>query len=292
MVMSWYNKYLQVYDKSYDEIAFKDIISQVRDNMAKLQSDNPLVTVSVIAYNEEKHLLACLWALSEMRTQYPIEIIGVDNDSKDRTADIFNAVGLPYFVENQHSCGHARLCGLSHARGVYHVNIDADTLYPSRYIDKMIHVMEKSPHVMGVSATWGYFPNENYSKSSLALYVFFRNLYLKLQSWKRPELSVRGLVFAYRTKEAREVGIRTHIIRGEDGALAFGLRKYGKIVFLFGRKVRVITGYGTVGNDGLWKRFGIRVMQIGRKFGGFFTSAKEYKDQNSNLVKTSNKNEK
>lgn len=287
--MAWYSKYLEVYEKSYDEVAFKDIISLVRSKLLKLQSDRPLVTVSVIAYNEEKHLLACLWALSEIKTRYPIEIIGVDNESKDKTATIFRDLGLPYFTESQHSCGHARLCGLTNARGKYHINIDADTLYPPEYVDRMIGVMEKSPDVVGVSATWGYFPTENYSRFELALYVFLRNLYLWFQSFKRPELSVRGLVFAYRTKEAREVGIRVHIVRGEDGALAFGLRKYGKIAFVYSRKARVITGYGTVGKEGLWKRFWIRVSQIFKQFGGFFTSAKEYEDKDYNKVKTTKK---
>lgn len=287
--MAWYSKYLEVYEKNYDETAFKDIVSEVRTNLAKFQSDAPLVTVSVIAYNEEKHLLACLWALSEMKSRFPIEIIGVDNESKDKTADIFRAVGISHYTETQHSCGHARLCGLSHARGKYHVNIDADTLYPPQYVDMLISIMEKSPQVVGVSATWGYFPNENYSKFDLALYVFLRNIYLRVQSWKRPELSVRGLVFAYRTEEARKVGIRVHIVRGEDGALAFGLRQYGKIVFVYSRRARVITGYGTVGNGGLWRRFWIRVLQIGKKFGGLFTSAKEYKDQDYNMVKTPKK---
>ncbi len=286
--MVWYNKYLEVYGKNYDEVASKDIVSQIRANLKLLQNDNPLVTVSVIAYNEEKHLLACLWALSEMKSKYPIEIIGVDNESKDKTAEIFRAVGLSYYTETQHSCGHARLCGLSHAQGKYHVNIDADTLYPPRYVDILISIMEKSSQVMGVSATWEYFPNDNYSKSNLAFYVFLRNMYLRIQSWKRPELSVRGLVFAYRTEEARKVGIRVHIVRGEDGALAFGLRQYGKIVFVYSRRARVITGYGTVGN-GVWRHFWTRVLQIGRKFGVFFISAKEYKDQDYNIVKTSRK---
>ena len=115
--MSWYSRYLQVYEKNFDEVAFAGIISEIRSNLKKLQSDAPLVTVSIIAYNEEKHLLACLWALSEMRTRYPIEIIGVNNDSQDRTADVYRAVGLPFYTEMQHSCGHARLCGLMKARG-------------------------------------------------------------------------------------------------------------------------------------------------------------------------------
>lgn len=283
--MSWYSRYLQVYEKNFDEMAFADIILKVRSNLVELQSDTPLVTVSVIAYNEEKHLLACLWALSEMKTRYPIEIIGVDNDSKDRTSDIYRAVGLPFYTEYQHSCGHARLCGLNHASGKYHVNVDADTLYPSTYVDTMIGVMEKYPDVMGVSATWGYVPDKQHSRMGLYFYTLFRDCYLWLQSFKRPELSVRGLVFAYRTEEARKIGIRTHIIRGEDGALAFGLREYGRLAFRRNSRVRAVTGYGTVGNGSLLSSFWKRVLQAFGKIKHVFTSAKEYVDEESNLVK-------
>lgn len=282
--MSWYDRYLQVYEKSFDEVAFDEIISQVRSNLEKLQSNAPLVTVSIIAYNEEKHLLACLWALSEMNTRYPIEIIGVDNDSKDRTADVFRAVGLPFYTELQHSCGHARLCGLMHARGKYHVNIDADTLYPPTYVDTMIGVMEKNSDVMGVSATWSYYPDGQRSRVGLYFYTLFRDCYLWIQSFKRPELSVRGLVFAYRTEEAQIEGIRTDIIRGEDGTLAFNLRKYGRIAFLRNSKVRALTSYGTVGSS-MFGSFWIRTLQALMKMKYIFTSAKNYVDKESNLVK-------
>lgn len=282
--MSWYSHYLQVYERSFDEVAYAEIISEVRTNLAKLQSDKPLVTISIIAYNEEKRLLACLWALSEMKTQYPIEIIGVDNDSKDRTADVFRAVSLPFYTEIQHSCGHARLCGLSHARGKYHVNIDADTLYPPTYIDAMIDTMEKHSDIVGVNATWAYYPDKQHSRIGLYFYRIFRDSYLWLQSFKRPELSVRGMVFAYRTEEARKVGIRTDIIRGEDGTLAFNLCKYGRIAFLRNSKVRAITGYGTIGNSSLLRSFGKRILQAATQMKHLFVSAKEYKDEDTNLV--------
>ena len=41
--------------------------------------------------------------------------------------------------------------------------------------------------------------------------------------------NVRGMVFAFQTDTAHKVGFRTDIIRGEDGSLALGLKKYGKI---------------------------------------------------------------
>ena len=89
--MKWYTKYLQVYEKPFSE-APQEIVEEVRNKLKLLQSDNPLVTVSLIGYNEEKHLLASLWSLSEMKCKYPIEIIGTDNDSKDQTATLYNTL--------------------------------------------------------------------------------------------------------------------------------------------------------------------------------------------------------
>lgn len=283
--MSWFEKYLRVYEKEYDKSAFREIVSVVCSNLKKLQSDSPLVTISVIAYNEERHLLACLWALSEMQTNYPVEIIGVDNDSTDKTAEIFRDSGIPFYTESQHSCGHARLCGLRHARGKYHVNIDADTLYPSTYINTVIDVLERSPMVVGVSANWSYIPDEYHGSAGIRLYEMLRNVYLRFQAVRRPELSVRGMVFSYRTEEALRVGIRTHIIRGEDGALALGLKEYGKIAFIYGRKARAVTGYGTVGKGALWHRLVVRLKQIVSHPMLFFTSSRVYEDRDYNLIK-------
>ena len=102
----WYKKYLQVYERPFAE-APQAVVEEVRQKIAGLQSENPVVTVSLIGYNEEKHLLACLWSLSEMQCKYPLEIIGVDNESKDRTAEIFETLGLPWQRETTPGCGHA-----------------------------------------------------------------------------------------------------------------------------------------------------------------------------------------
>jgi hypothetical protein len=282
--MKWYTKYLQVYEKPFAD-APQSVIDEVRNKLAKLQSNQPVVTVSLIGYNEEKRLLACLWSLSEMICKYPVEIIGVDNESTDRTAEIYQATGIPYYTENQHSCGFARLCGLNNAKGKYHINIDSDTLYPPHYVETMIKVLEK-PGVVAVSSLWSYIPDKNHSWIGLKFYEFARDVHLYLQSFKRPELSVRGLVFAYRTDYARQVGIRTDIRRGEDGSLALGLKKYGKIVFVRKRKARAVTGYGTISADGsLLNSFKVRVLYALKGIGGIFSKKEVYKDEDSNLIK-------
>lgn len=282
--MNWYTKYLSVYEKPFNE-APQNLIEKVKEKISRLQSDKPLVTVSVIGYNEEKHLLACLWSLSEMQCKYPVEIIGVDNDSKDRTADIFRATGVPFYTEFQHSCGFARSCGLAHARGKYHLNIDSDTMYPPRYVETMVDTLSQKG-VVAASSLWSYIPDENHPWLGLKIYELTRDIYLYLQSFKRPELSVRGLVFGYNTELGRKIGIRTDIIRGEDGSLALGLKEFGKIKFIRKRRARAVTGYGTVSGDGsFFKSFKNRITRRLKDFKKLVTSQKEYKDEESNLIK-------
>ncbi len=282
--MTWYKKYLSVYEKPFHE-ASQTIISQVKENIRHLQSDQPLVSVVVIAYNEEKHLLANLWSLSDSRCKYPLEIIGVDNDSSDRTAEIFQVTGVPFYTEHQHSCGYARRCGLAHARGKYYICIDSDTLYPPQYVETLVNQLEK-PGIVAVSSLWSYIPDQQHPWLGVKLYELLRDTHLYLQSFKRPELSVRGLVFAYNTEYGRKVGYRVDIIRGEDGSMALGLKKYGKICFVRKRKARAVTGYNTVGQDGsFFNSFKIRVIKNIKNIGNLFTRKTEYKDEDSNLIK-------
>lgn len=282
--MKWYAKYLDVYERPFDEVP-QEVVAEVRAKLAAQQSDEPLVTVSVIAYNEERRLTASLWSLAEQRCRYPMEIIGTDNRSKDRTAEVFEALGLPWQCETTPGCGHARLCGLSRARGKYHINVDADTMYPPRYVETMVEALEREG-VVAASSLWSYIPDATHSAAGLKGYELARDLHLWLQSFKRPELSVRGLVFAYRTEPARETGIRTDIIRGEDGSLALALKRYGRIVFVRKRCARAVTGYGTVAKDGtLMESFRVRALKALRGLGGLFTSKSEYRDEDSNLLK-------
>ena len=282
--MKWYNKYQQVYNKPFTDDYYA-ICDKVKEGINILNSEHPLVTVSVIAYNEEKHLLACLWALSEMTCKYPIEILGVDNDSKDKTAKIFEKCGVRYYTETQHSCGFARLCGLNHSRGKYHINIDSDTLYPPHYVETMVDALIQ-PGVAGVSSLWSYIPDEKHPAWGIKLFEFMRDTHIWLQHFKCPELSVRGLVFAYDAELGKKIGIRTDIIRGEDGYLAFQLKSYGKIVFIRKRKARAVTGYGTMDGDGnFWQSFWFRIKKYTKGINSIFASKKEYKDEDSNLVK-------
>ena len=246
---NWYDKYLSIYGKMPDEIP--DVVwEEIQKGLAEKQSEAPLVSVVVIAYNEDKRLAACLWSLSELQTKYPIEIIGVNNNSKDRTEEVYQRLGLPYYNESRQSPGFARQCGLNHSKGKYHFCIDADTFYPPQYIDLMMRKLTR-PNVSCVSAFWSFYPDENHSTLGLFCFELIRDAFLFIQHFKRPELCVRGMVFAFNADDARQVKIRTDIRRGEDGSLALSLKKFGRITFLYHRKARPVTGYGTLNEDSL-----------------------------------------
>ena len=279
----WYDKYLSIYGKPFDEVS-DNILDEIKSKLGTLQSEDPLVSIVVIAYNEERRLAACLWSLSELQTQFPIEILGVNNNSKDRTEELYQRLGLPYFNESKQSPGYARQCGLENARGQYHFCIDADTFYPPRYIDLMMSKLTK-PNVSCVSSFWSFFPDEQHSAFGLFLFELVRDLFLFVQHFKRPELCVRGMVFAFKTDLARKVKIRTDIRRGEDGSLALSLKPYGKIAFLYNRHARPVTGYGTIGSQSLWQSFVQHVKIQGRGITRIFYKKDHYEDSDENLVK-------
>ena len=284
MYMShWYDKYLSMYGKPFSEVS-QDVIDGTRERLARLQSQEPLASIVIIGYNEEKHLQACLWAISEIQCKYPVEIIGVDNDSSDRTAEIYEKSGIPYYTEYQHSCGYARRCGLQHAKGRFYFDVDSDTLYPPHYFEIMLnHLLQ--PGVSCVSATWSYFPDANHSALGLKLYEIARDTFLWIQHFKRPELSVRGLVFAYNADYGRKEPYRVDIIRGEDGSMALALKKYGKIKFVRDSRCRAITGYGTIGKESLWKSFWNHLKIQSKGITRIFHKVDRYEDQEDNLVK-------
>ena len=284
--MEWYEKYLSIYEKPFSEVP-QEVIDKTHDQLTALQSDNPMISIIIVAYNEEKHLPACLWSLSEIKCKYPVEFIGVDNESKDRTAEIYQKSGIPYYTEHQHTCGYARQCGLNQAKGKYSICIDSDTIYPPYYFGIMVEELMK-PGISAVAAMWSFYPNENHSKLQLKMYEFVRDIFIRIQTINRPELSVRGLAFGYDTANAKKEGYRVELLRGEDGSMALAMKKYGKIKFVYDKRCRVITGYGSLKEKSLIKAIWNRLKFYG--ISKLFYKTDHYKDAEDNFLKNKNKN--
>lgn len=285
--MPWYSKYLTVFEKPFADAPIT-VQEEVKEKMQRMQSENPLASVVVIAHNEETRLLSCLWSLCDNICHYPVEIIGVDNNSVDRTSDVFKASGIPFFFEKQKGSGYARRCGLNNAKGKYYICIDSDTMYPPYYLGTMLRELEK-PGIVAVTSFWSFMPDKNNSSWSLKLYEAVRDLYIRALFIKRPERVVRGMVFAHETECGRKVGYRVDIKRGEDGSMALGLKEYGKIKLITSRKARAVTASNTLNADGsLFNSFKVRALKGLKNINFFFTSqTKPPIDEESNLIDNS-----
>lgn len=282
--MPWYSKYLSVFEKPFSSVP-PEIIEEMKGKLQRLNSEQPLASVVVIAHNEETRLLSCLWSLSDMVCKYPVEIIGINNNSTDHTEELYRKLDISYYNEEQKGPGFARQKGLEQAKGKYYLCIDADTLYPPFYVETHINQLIKK-NTSCTFSLWSFLPDQNHSRTGLFVYERLRDAYLNFQYLNRPELCVRGMTFGFKTEWAREIGFRTDIKRGEDGSLALELKKYGKIVFIRNKKARVITGSGTISIDGsLFRSFIIRLKKGIKAIPGLFLRKKQYKDEDSNLIK-------
>ena len=283
--MKWYNKYLSIFEKPFDSIP-DNIIKDIRENMQKLNSDNPLATVVVIAYNEEKRLPACLWSLSNNKCKYPVEIIGIDNNSSDRTSEVYNTLGVRCFKEEKKGPGYARNRGLAEAKGKILICIDSDTIYPEKYIEIMIDSFNK-PGVVAVSSLYSFIPDKDYTLFKLFFYELLRDIHIFFLSFNSPERCIRGSVFAHNTALGRKIGYRVNIKRGEDGSLAYALKDFGKIRFIRNRKARPVTSTSAFSADGnIYSAFKTRFISALKGFRKYLVKTTgELKDQDSNIIK-------
>ncbi len=102
---------------------------------------NPLVSVIIPVYNEEKYILDCLHSLAK---QYysPLEVIVVDDGSKDNSKRIAESgerivKNLVTLAQEHRGPGAARNLGASKANGEILVFVDADMEFEPDFIEKL-----------------------------------------------------------------------------------------------------------------------------------------------------------
>ena len=197
--------------------------------MKKLQSVNPEVTVIIPAYNEEKSILRTLSSLSKTQTSQRVEILVVDNNSSDSTAELIKKSGATYLLEKRQGVKHARTAGLMAAKGKYILNADADSVYSPYWIDLMTLPLRDEK----IACTYGrfaFFPEKNTSRGYYFLYESFGDIYKRIiQKLKDEAMYVYGCSSAYRKEQGIAVNGYEHPAgANEDGYMGLKLReKFG-----------------------------------------------------------------
>lgn len=114
-----------------------------------------LISVVIPAYNEEENIALCLASLMRQTAKVPMEVILVDNNSKDRTiktAEKFKTMlNLRIIKERRQGRGAARWKGFEEAKGSIVFSTDADAILPPKWIEKYLQKFEKDPSIVAVT---------------------------------------------------------------------------------------------------------------------------------------------
>lgn len=244
---AWVKRHFASYE-SVDQIP-ESTFERIRSNFKNQETDNPVVSVIVIAYNEEQNILKSLSSLSELKSKYPVEVIVSNNNSTDRTQEIIDRCGVKSVFQPLQGVGYAREAGLQMARGKYHLCADADSIYPATWVDEMIMPLEKGEAI----CTYGrvsFLPDGKKSRMGLALYEVFKDIAIGMRAIKRPELVAGGASLAFFTRMGRQIGWRTDVRRGEDGQMVLSMKRFGHVRMVKTTDSRIWTTARTLDRDG------------------------------------------
>lgn len=139
-------------------------VNQVSASFSKEES-LPLVSVIIPAYNAEKFIAATLEAVLR-QTYKNIEVIVIDDGSKDRTANIVQEFALKdsrVILIKQPNMGvsASRNLAIKTSKGEYIAPVDADDIWYPEKLEKQVQCMLQSNSSVGLVYTWSVHIDED-----------------------------------------------------------------------------------------------------------------------------------
>lgn len=240
-------------------------ITDLKHKLARFSPENPVVSVVIPAWNEEEGILHTLISLANTNTKFETELLIIDNNSTDNTANLIQSLGLKVFLENKQGVGHARTCGLHKAKGKYILTGDSDTLYPDSWITSMVEGMVNNDQVYCVHGSYSFLPSNKTPRWQYAFYEVMSSFIIKKKEKTQPFLNTLGFNCGFIRQKGIDINgydIETQrTFRGaagiveqnatEDGMMALRLQQLGgKIKAIDGLKARVWTSDRRIQLDG------------------------------------------
>lgn len=205
--------------------------AEITERVKKLYSEQPDVTVIIPAYNEEESILRTLSSLSETITDQKVEILVVNNNSKDNTQKLIEMTGVNWLIEYKQGVKHARTAGLVAAKGKVVLNADADSVYSPYWVD-LLSLPLKDENVACAFGRFAFLPEHPGKRFSYFLYETFGDLFKWINQLNKDKaMYAYGCSSAYRKEQGLAVDGYEHPPgANEDGYMALKLRnKFGKL---------------------------------------------------------------
>ncbi len=186
------------------------------------------LSVVMTAYNEEEYLPKALKSVfSQDFPKDEFEVIVVDNNSIDKSAEIARSFGAKVINETTQGYVFALAKGMRESTGEIIAATDSDTIVASDWLSEIAKTFEDKSVVaatgMADMRNLGFLTK---TVSFLAFYLFVKFNFLI----GKPHLS--GFNFAVRREALEKAGgINTKYLMSPDVEIGLRLKKYGKVVF-------------------------------------------------------------
>jgi len=254
----------------------QQVFDNINIQLDKIQSDAPLVSIVITAWNEEVDILRTVGSLSKTKTSVPIEIIVVNNNSTDRTQETLDKLHIRNFFQPKQGWGPGRQMGMENAKGKYILLADSDCIYPSCWVDNLLKTLQK-PGVVSVYGRYSFISEPGYARWKLSLLEFMKDAIAEVRHVKRPFLNSYGMSMGF----IRELGMKEKFYnnntRGEDGRMCYDLMKYGTVKQVRSSKSRVWTGPRTLKKEGtFFQAFKTRIKKEVKRFSEYFHTRMRY----------------
>jgi len=190
----------------------------------------PKISLVIPAYNEEKHIGACLeHALKSAKGRFH-EVIVVDNASTDGTALVcsrYPSVKVVYGARK--GLTHARQYGLEAATGDMLAYIDADTRMQPSWFDTLEKTLSRYPDIVALSGPYRYHDGARWKNMVMqSLWYLSAPLAYRLVGY----MILGGNFVARKDALIAMGGFDTSIeFYGEDTDIARRIHKHGKVLF-------------------------------------------------------------
>lgn len=197
------------------------------------------VSFVIPAHNEEKRLPAALEAIERALASgaYDTEVIVVNNASVDRTGEVARSYNWVRVVdEPRRGLPMARQAGYMVASGDLIANVDADTILPDFWLDRVIAEFERDEALAALSGPHVYYDLPFWQRLATKFwYVIGYLIHLFNHHVLRKGAMLQGGNFIVRKKHMDQIGgFDTSIdFYGEDTDVARRISKVGKVKFSF-----------------------------------------------------------
>lgn len=199
-----------------------------------------MLSFIVPAYNEEHELPATLAAIrgAADSVKQPYEIVVVDDDSSDATAEIARGAGARVVPVRRRQIAAARNAGADAARGDVLFFVDADTRIAPSHVSEALAVLSAGGVGGGARVAIG---EEIPPWAQIFVYLFSKIYFAA-------NLGAGAFLFTSRAGFARAGGFDEQYFAGEEIYFSKALKKLGRFTLLSepvvtsGRKLRIYSG--------------------------------------------------